>query len=272
MLFVDLLRCVDMENRSDPHANPIKGDTQMLKFKPFLIILVFCLATPVYAQTIFEDNFDNPAASKNNWEVISGAWEFKDGMLYSPNENTQFVSAYVAASEWGMDTAKEYDEYTIEFRFMKEGGAECCRPLWRSVADPLPKTSGERKGFYEWNIGGWTNSRSVLRRFEPNGQAIFLLDSQNNDQDMHLGATVEVDQWYHVKVIVRNDDKTEGYLDGQKSWEIEDNMWTDGRIALVNWLASVFFDDFKIYGPAGPGSAVEPGNHLVTTWAELKAQ
>lgn len=244
----------------------------MLKLRLFSITLFLCVSALVHAQMIFQDDFDDPDSSKDNWEVISGVWEFKDGMLYSPNENTQFVTTYVAASEWDMDTANKYDEYTIEFKFMKEGGAECCRPLWRAIADPLPKTSGERKGFYEWNIGGWTNTRAVLRRFDPNGQAIFLLDSENNDQDMNLGAAVEIDQWYHVKVIVRNNGKTEGYLDGQKSWEIEDNTWTDGRIALVNWYGNVFFDDFKIYGPAGPGSAVEPGNHLVTTWAELKAQ
>ncbi|MBC8457917.1 MAG: hypothetical protein H8D67_07980 [Deltaproteobacteria bacterium] len=243
----------------------------MLKFKPLLISLVFCLATPVYAQMIFQDDFDNPGRSEHNWEVVSGVWEFKDGMLYSPNENTEFVTIYIATSEWDKDTANEYNEYSIEFKFMKESGAECCRPLWRAIADPLPKTSDERKGFYEWNIGGWTNTRAVLRRFEPDGQSTYLLDSQNNDQDMHLGATVEVDQWYHVKVIVRNNGKTEGYLDGQKSWEIEDNTWTDGRIGLVNWLANVFFDDFKVYGPAGPKNVAEPGNHLVTTWAKLKA-
>jgi hypothetical protein len=240
----------------------------MLKFRFLSVTLFLCLAAPVYAQVIFEDNFDDPAVSEGNWEIMSGVWEFKDGMLYSPNPDTQFVTMYVLESRWSKDTSSEYDEYTIELRFMKESGREFGRPLWRVIADPPPKTSGERKGFYEWNIGGWTNTRSVIRRFEPDGQAVFLADSE--DQSVKLGATIEDGRWYDMKVIVQNNGKTEGYLDGQKSWEIEDNTWTDGRIGLANWYSNAFFDDYKVYGPET--ASVGRGNHLATFWGHIKAR
>jgi hypothetical protein len=140
----------------------------MLKFRFLSIVVVLCLASPVYGQMIFEDNFDNPAVSEANWEFITGHWEFKDGMLYSMSANVRFITAYVVESKWDRDKPNEFDEYTMEFRFMREAGPECCRPIWRSIADPLPKADGERAGFYEWNIGGWSNTRSVLRRFDLN--------------------------------------------------------------------------------------------------------
>ena len=241
----------------------------MLGSKLFLVSLILGLAVPVYGQIIFQDNFDDPAASGRNWEVIAGVWEFKDGMFYSQSENTQFDTAYVSTSEWGKDKPNEFDEYIIRFKFKRELGRECCRPVWRAIADPLPKGSGDRKGFYEWNIGGWTNTRSVLRRFDPDGQAVFLLDSQNNDQNIKLGATVEDDRWYEVKIIVRNKGKTEAYMDGQKAWEIEDNTWTEGRIGLANWYANMFFDNYVVCGPED--MSVEPtSGHLASTWASIK--
>ena len=242
-----------------------------MKLRFLSISLFFCLAVPVYAQIMFQDNFDNPGTSENNWEIIAGNWEFKDGMLYSNSADTRFVTAYVSTSEWDKDKSSEVDEYTMEFRFMKVGGPECCRPIWRSIAEPLPKNDAERKGFYEWNIGGWSNTRSVLRRFEPNGTAIYVLDS-DKDASMKASASVENDRWYQVKITVNNDDNTVGYLDGEKIWEIEDITWTNGRIGLVNYLADTFFDDYRVYGPAGPGSSVEPGNHLVTVWGNMKNQ
>ncbi len=242
----------------------------MLESRLFLATLFFLLAVPVYAQMIFQDNFDDAVASKGTWEIISGTWDFKDGMLYSQSENEQFTSCFVPVSEWSKDKANEFDEYTIEFKFMRELGRECCRPVWRAIAEPLPKTSGERKGFYEWNLGGWTNTRSVLRRFDPNGAAVFLLDSQYGDQNIKLGATVEDSRWYTIKIVVRNKGKTEAYLDDEKAWEIEDNTWTDGRIGLANWFANMFFDDYRVYGPAGTGQAVEPDNSLVTTWGNIR--
>lgn len=244
----------------------------MLGFKFFVVSLAFSLAVPVCAQMIFQDGFANSAASQKNWEIVSGVWKFKDGMLYSEAENDEFVTIYVSTSEWGKDTANDYDEYTIEFKFMKESGAECCRPVWRAIADPLPKTSDERKGFYEWNIGGWSNTRSVVRRFHPNGGAVIVLDSQNNQ--VKLGATVEVGRWYEVKVTVRNKGKMEGWLDGQKLWELDDHQWTGGRIALLASQMTVFFDDYKVYGAEGLTSGMSVGlsDHVVTTWPNLKTQ
>ncbi|MFC1717269.1 family 16 glycoside hydrolase [Candidatus Poribacteria bacterium] len=243
----------------------------MLKSKLLMVTLVFLLTVPVYAQVIFQDNFDDPAASEANWEMIAGNWEFKDGMLYSKSAAVRFITTYVAESKWDRDKPNEFDEYTMEFRFMKEAGPECCRPIWRSIADPLPKNDAERAGFYEWNIGGWSNTRSVLRRFDLNGTANYLLDS-NIDAGMKIGASVNTGEWYEVKVVIRNNGLTEGYLNGEKSWEIEDNTWTEGRIGIVNYLADMYFDDFRIYGPEGGGMSVEPENHLATTWGNMKTE
>ena len=242
----------------------------MLKLRFLSISLILFLAVPVYAQTIFQDNFDDPGASEANWEIITGNWEFKDGMLYSKSADVRFITTYVVESKWDKGKSSEFDEYTMEFRFMKEAGPECCRIIWRSIADPLPKNDAERAGFYEWNIGGWTNTRSVLRRFDLNGTANYLLDSQNNDQDMHIGASVNTGEWYEVKVVVRNNGLTEGYLNGEKSWEIEDNTWTDGRIGIVNYLADTFFDNYRVYGPEV--TSVGHVNHLATFWGDIKVR
>ena len=242
----------------------------MLRFS-FISIVILCIAAPTHSQMIFQDNFDDSAASEANWEIIAGNWEFKDGMLYSQSAAVRFITTYVVESKWDKDKSSELDEYTMEFRFMKEAGPECCRPIWRSIADPLPKADAERAGFYEWNIGGWTNTRSVLRRFDLNGTANYLLDSQNNDQDMHIGASVNTGEWYEVKVVIRNNGLTEGYLNGEKSWEIEDNTWTEGRIGLVNYLADTYFDDFRIYGSGGM-QAVKPAGCVTITWGNIKVK
>lgn len=239
-----------------------------MKIKFLLTGLLLFLAFPVYTQMIFEDDFDDPNISKSNWEIIIGNWEFKDGMLYSKAADTRFITTYVVDSKWGKDKSKEIDQYTMEFMFKKEAGAEFCRPIWRSIADPLPKNDAERKGFYEWNIGGWTNTRSVLRRFDLNGTANFLLDSDINP-GMKIGTGLKIGEWYNVKVIIRNNGLMEGYLNDQKSWEFEDNTWTEGRIGLVNYLADTFFDNFKIYGSGGPQS-VDPNLSLTTAWGNIK--
>jgi hypothetical protein len=123
----------------------------MLKFRLLPITLVFCLAVPVYAQTIFKDDFDDPDVSKGNWEIASGVWELKDGMLYCQWTKIvdDWVAIYVSDSKWGMDAPGKFSEYTIEFNFMREEGVECCRPLFRVIGEPLPATKEERdKGLY----------------------------------------------------------------------------------------------------------------------------
>lgn len=242
----------------------------MLKFRFLPISLAFCLAVPVYAQTIFEDNFDDPDVSKGNWEIASGVWEFKDGMLYAPNRPTQFVTIFVAESKWDRDTPDEFDEYTMEFKFMKEGSGDGCRPVWRGIAEKLPR-AGERTQIYEWSLGAWGNSRSALRRYDQGGGQTYLADS-NNNEDMLPAAVIDIGRWYDAKIVVRNKGNMEGWLDGQKLWEVDDHPWTGGRIGLEVSQMDVFFDDYRVYGPEGAsaGKAVKPGSHLVTTWADLK--
>ena len=78
----------------------------------------------------------------------------------------------------------------------------------------------------------------------------------------------EMDTWYHLKVIAR-DNRFQVFVNQQKMLDFLDDTYTEGRIYLSSGFGNrVHFDDFEVRW--GGALAVQPQKRLTTTWGQIK--
>ncbi len=129
--------------------------TRFTSFSLFVVLLVASMvAVPAGAQIYFSDDFEDPAASEGNWEVVTGQWQVVDGVYHQSSTADPWLVSMVAADRWNDD----WVEYTIEFdvRPLTEGDAPV-NVLFR-VQDPVPQIWSDRNGpnthMYRWIVNG----------------------------------------------------------------------------------------------------------------------
>ncbi|MHC4534664.1 MAG: hypothetical protein ACYS6K_11985, partial [Planctomycetota bacterium] len=232
-----------------------------------LISLIFILlfSAPVYAQTYFFDDFENPAESEGKWEVITGDWQVADGVYHQLAVADPWQASMVAADQW----SNEWEEYTIEFKVMPltEGDAPV-NVLFR-VRDPVPQVWADRDGpntyMYRWIVNGWTNSES--RPYMYGGGTRSMLAQTNN--------SLEVGSWHNIKLVVTKTGLA-GYVNDVEMFDLEHAVWTDGRVGIQAYSGTMDFDDFIVYGPSGrksfpvaSGPTPRDGELIEETWVNM---
>ena len=218
-----------------------------------LLIFVVCSGTLSFAKTLFSDDFSKGA---DRWEVGAGKWGVKNGQ-YVQSTTDAFLSSFVKAIHWD----PEWSQYTLELKAMKLGGKEGWDIVFGIGADnKVPAVKGDRNSmtFYDWNIAGWGNTRSVLRKR--------VKGKNSNIIDATAGKTVENNKWYQIKIEV-SPEKTVGYLDGKKGFEANEGP-KGGRIGFSLFGTSAAFDDVVVYDEGG--LSVDSSMKLATRWSQIK--
>ena len=123
-------------------------------------------------KTLYKHDF---ATGLGDWKATEGDWKIEDG-AYRQSGNGQDTHAAAGSLDW--------TNYTYHLKAKKLGGSEGFMILFH-VHD------GET--YWQWNVGGWQNTRTRLQRHE-NGSVEEVGRSSN--------ATVETGKWYDIRIEV----------------------------------------------------------------------
>jgi hypothetical protein len=211
------------------------------------LVFVAFLCPRVDGQTYFSDDFEDPAATAEKWEVVSGNWVVADGVYKQLDTADPWQASMVAPDHWDM----AWQEYTIEFKvkILTEGDAPV-NVLFR-VLDPVPVVWADRNGpnahLYRWIVNGWTNTESRPYIYNE-GTATMLAQTEN---------TMEVGAWHDIKLVVTKTGMA-GYVNGVEMFDVQHAQWTEGRVGIQAYSGEMDFDDFIVYGPYGRVGASEP--------------
>jgi hypothetical protein len=210
------------------------------------------IQTSGVAETLFSEDFSNGA---DRWEEGSGDWEVENGE-YVQKTIDFFTASFLKKEFW--DAA--WTEYTLELRAKRLDGAEAWDIVFGIVQDHVPVVKTDRETFFDWNIGGWTNTRSALRKW---------VNGSNQEIDGTKTAhTIEMDIWYEIKIEV-SPTKIVGYLNDELVFEHNEGP-AEGRIGFEMFDTSSAYDDIVVYDAGGPSIAVHPEQKLAACWGQVK--
>ena len=177
----------------------------------------------------------------DDWEVINGDWNIKDGKLLGTQENTYIG---VVAGDVG------WEDYTLAVRWERTVGPYTYLMV-RVQEDPL--------SYYTIEISGSDNNVKVFRRDAGQHANLFpgkpLADAGVQEYEAEI--TVEEND-----IIV--------VINGEEITTVTDNMYTAGRIGVGCYASSNAFDEITVEGPGVPPSAVASESKLSTMWASIK--
>jgi alpha-L-arabinofuranosidase len=213
------------------------------------IFLLTVSHAPSIAETLFSEDFSQGA---DRWEVGVGTWQVENGE-YTQTDATQFTSSFLKAEFW--DPA--WTEYTLELKAKKLGGNEGFCIVYGIMQDHAPANSGQRQNIFDWVIGGWSNTKSAMRKWLDGSWTQF-------DESQHI---VDSDDWYKIKVEV-SPAKVVCYLNDEKTIESDEGP-EGGRIGFILFNTSAAFDDIVVYDAGGPAQ-VYPNQKLAACWGQIK--
>ena len=219
-----------------------------------VLLVVFSMSAT--AKILFQEDF---SAGADRWEPGVGDWSVEDGM-YVQKDSSIFTTCFLKSEFWDYS----WTEYTYELKIMKTDGAEGFDPGFGIAEETEVLTSKDDRGkptstYYEWNLGGWGNTRSQLRR-RVNGSNEALVDSDH---------VVELNKWHEIKIEV-SPDGVACYMDGELGVEFEEGP-ASGRIGLMLFNTAAAIDDILVYDADGP-TAVYPEQKLSACWGQIKTQ
>jgi hypothetical protein len=196
------------------------------------------LSAPANAQIYFSDDFENPAQSQSNWEVITGDWQVADGVYHQSSTADPWLVSMVAADKW----KNEWVEYTVEFDVKPLTTGDAPVNVLFRVQDPVPKVWADRNGpnthLYRWIVNGWTNTESRPYIYD-GGTATMLAQVPNS---------LDVGTWYHLMLVVTKT-RIAGYVNDVQMFDVAHAKWTDGRVGIHAYSGKMDFDNLIVYGP-----------------------
>jgi hypothetical protein len=206
------------------------------------LIALVCLAlpsSPVGAQIYFADDFNDPGASKDKWQVVTGDWQVADGVYHQVSTADPWLASMVAASQWN----DAWGEYTIEFKVKPLTTGDAPVNVLFRVQEPVPQVWADRNTaathMYRWIVNGYTNTESRPYIYD-GGTATMLAQTKN---------TLEVGVWHHIMLVVTRTGLA-GYVNGAEMFDVQHAKWTNGRVGIQAYSGKMDFDDFVVYGPA----------------------
>jgi len=225
------------------------------------LVLISMFSSAAEGQTYFIDDFENPAESEGKWEVITGDWQFADGVYHQLSTDSPWQVSMIAADKWD----DQWEEYTVEFMVLPLTTGDAPVNVLFRVQDPVPQVWADRNGpnthMYRWIVNGWTNTES--RPYMYNAGNTVMLAQTNN--------SLEVGSWHHIKLVVTKTSLT-GYVDDVEMFDVEHAEWTDGRVGIHAYSGMMDFDDFIVYGPGPYALSPNPPDGAIhpDTWVNLE--
>jgi len=198
------------------------------------LMLIFCLSVSALTW-----DFENQK-QMDDWEVINGDWEIKEGRLLGTQQTTYIG---VVAGDVG------WKEYTMTVKWEKTAGTYTYLMV-RVQKDPL--------SYYTIEISQ-TNNVKVFRRDA--GQHTNLFPGKPlADAGIRK---------YEAEITVEQKDITV-VINGEEITTFQDSKYTEGRIGVGGYASSNAFDEITVEGPGIPSAAVTPESKLAATWCSIK--
>jgi alpha-L-arabinofuranosidase len=139
------------------------------------------------SEYFYQGDFVN---QQSDWEVFRGNWNFSDNTYIQQSMGTRCISMM---NEW------MYNDCVIEVQAKKTGGSEGFLIVLDVPADNLDL-------HYQVNLGGWGNSRSAIE---------IVRDGVGSVVSESVPFKIANDQWYDIKVVVKNGSQITCYVDGE---------------------------------------------------------
>lgn len=128
------------------------------------------------------------------WTHNNARWSTEDGALRLSGGQPE-SRAFGQFQDW--------KNYTVHVKARKHDGAEGFMVLFHAK---------DRENYWQWNIGGWGNTRSAIQHTEDGS-----VDEVGQSKDF----TVEKDRWYDIRIEVV-DGVIKGYIDDQLITEVKE--------------------------------------------------
>ena len=214
-----------------------------------LIPMFFCmnlyLLAPqlLYAGSIFWD-FDNVA---EDWKVINGNWEVKDG-VYQVTKDFDIEYSLVGDEDW--------DDYTIEARIRIDEN-NWAGIVFRAKSDMeyyvyYLSVLDNRTELWKHTAGAWVNREKIAQ--------IPTVD----------GVQLKNGEWYEMRLDVK-DDIFSYYINGKWQMDNSDPDYNKGKIGVWAWKSTASVDYFSVEGDKIKNTQdVNPVSKVATTWGTLK--
>jgi hypothetical protein len=199
----------------------------------------------ITAQTIFSDNF-NRTTIGSNWIIGHGNWSIENNKLKHVGDGSgddNFI-IYVKDTVW--------TQYTIECKVMWGGGGFFEDGI--TFFHKPSATTGIRGNYFFATLTDYLGNEARLSRSTFSKWSIVSYPS--------LDSSVTTNKWFNLKVKIEKVSPTgcnvEYYVFNKLILRIQgdvDSLLSD-KIGLGGnsgqWGQTVYFDDFIVYGPAGP--------------------
>ncbi len=214
----------------------------MMKVQLFLssvvcvsLMLIFCLSASALTW-----KFENQK-QMDDWEVINGDWEVKDGKLLGTQQTT-YIGVVAGDVDW--------KDYLLQIKWEKTAGTYTYLMV-RVQKEPL--------SYYTIEISQ-NNNVKVFRRDAGTHTNLFpgkpLADAGVRK--------------YEAEITVEKKDITV-VINGEEITTVTDDTYTAGRIGVGGYASSNAFDEVTVEGPGIPSAAVAPEGKLAAIWANIKA-
>ena len=245
---------------------------ETVNMQKILLSIILCLSfvSSAYSGTLADNFNDGDLASWRMYEnfrfekiVIPdpGNWIVEDGTAVGGDDDSGKVyGLYIGDMSWKNYTAE------VSVKLLKR--VEKCSigaGVW--LATRLQLDEG-KFGLNAYIIGIWNDSRFGAVK---GGAEYANGDGLNLQIFMH--PLCEANVWYKLSMTA-NGNYITGFVDDVKVFDLLDDSFTSGAVALaVNGLEAAF-DDFMVTGLEIPdvqlSQPVKPSGKLATTWANIK--
>lgn len=175
---------------------PIKGKVGIGTRKTSSQYSNFIVTNNETGEVMFSDEF---LSTSSDWEVSIGDWSTDNGMYTQSSTDVEICSATVGDIAW--------NNYTITVTGKKIGGEEGLQIIFGKQ---------DKDNFYTWNLGGWRNCLSTIRKMV-NGSEATITEIDR--------VTAQIDKEYRLKLEVFGR-RIRCYVDDQLFFDMIDPVST----------------------------------------------
>jgi len=182
----------------------------------------------------------------DEWEVLSGEWEVKDGVLKGGTDSGEGI-ILTGDATWGDYTVEMKIKSVGQGQFIAYGFALRLNAPNQLYTFSMDNGEGKEKAIGWVNAGGWKSL----------GQ-----------KEMK----VKKDTWY-IQRATFDGKHFQGWVDGEKVLEYDEGTYNQGQVGVRVYSDKVEVDYFKVDGhgiPQSPDSLVQLHGKLSTTWGKIK--
>lgn len=226
-----------------------------LSFSTLLILsLILSLSFVSVAEALLYD-FENEAQVKD-WTVVSGTWKFDKGAYVqediNENPNGHGAQSFFGESDWS--------DYTIEVKgkVIERGGSG-----WLGIDFRYQDDSNHYLYLFRVSDDGQGGNTEVGK---------FVAGSFTKLSDFAPTAKHKLNEWYTLKVEASGS-SIKCYIDDEIIFDIKDDTFKKGKIALATGLAHAAVDEVNVEGSGIPVTKtdIQPAGKIAEVWGKIKA-